>query len=94
MFDFTLPYQINERRNLTFQLIFITVGVIAEVGVGNDLRDAAAGRTIVTGEIALLTDTITAGALLASQWAVCGCNVWLDIVGASVEARGFLLHLY
>ena len=23
-----------------------------------------------------------------------GCNVWLDIVGASVEARGFLLHLY
>jgi len=74
MFDFTLPYQINERRNLTFQLIFITVGVIAEVGVGNDLQDAAAGRTIVTGEIALLTNTntITAGALLASQWAVCG----------------------
>ena len=23
-----------------------------------------------------------------------GCSVWLDIVGASVEARGFLLHLY
>ena len=54
MFDFTLPYQINERRNLTFQLIFITVGMIAEVGVGDDLRAAAAGRTIVTGEIALL----------------------------------------
>ena len=45
MFDFTLPYQINERRNLTFQLIFITVGMIAEVGVGDDLRAAAAGRT-------------------------------------------------
>ena len=51
MFDFTLPYQINERRNLTFQLIFITVGMIAEVGVGDDLRAAAAGRTIVTGGI-------------------------------------------
>ena len=72
MFDFTLPYQINERRNLTFQLIFITVGMIAEVGAGDDLRAAAAGRIIVTGEIALLTTTITAGALLASQWAVCG----------------------
>jgi hypothetical protein len=72
MFDFTLPYQINERRNLTFQLIFITVGMIAEVGVGDDLRAAAAGRTIVTGEIAVLTTTITAGALLASQWAVWG----------------------
>ena len=38
--------------------------MIAEVGVGGDLRAAAAGRTIVTGEIALLTTTITAPVFL------------------------------
>ena len=49
MFDFTLPYQINERRNLTFQLIFITVGMIAEVGedtVTVDFNHPLSGRTI------------------------------------------------